>query len=128
MYPIPNQRSASVSEAWTGRKYQDVSAGYIYEVFGEPFERNDVSWVPAAWGAAPLKIVQTAEFESAHFTRIHEPKFAVGDKVNDGYDDYTIEAVSKSPDKNGNFGYTTRDERGDLDFTCHVDGWKKVSE
>jgi hypothetical protein len=122
-----------MTEAWTGRKYRSNSIGSITEILSESFVWKARTYVnferPSASSLGVMGVAPIEHFENSElYTRIRAPKFAVGDKVNDGYDDYTIEAVSQSPDKDGDFGYIIRDESGDFDFAQQVDDYKKVSE
>jgi hypothetical protein len=123
------RRSTPMTEAWTGRKYRGKLTDGVYEILGEPIDANGTKWVAHIFnGSGHPMMCQVSELEGDDFTRIREPKFTVGDKVACGYDTETIEAVSRVPDKDGDFGYITRDEDGHFDLIWDHSGYKKVSE
>ncbi|TQF03951.1 hypothetical protein E6W39_19055 [Kitasatospora acidiphila] len=118
-----------MTEAWAGRKYQWSTTETVVLVESEPFKASDgLTYVACCrpGGHPSLTLASSLEDES-HYKRIREPKHAVGDKVSDGYETFTIDAVSRSADKDGDFGYIGRDPHGNFDL-IFGDNFEKVSE
>lgn len=97
-----------MTDAWTGRKYRGKYTGETYEVLSEPIEWNGKKYVSYAYNgsAVPSGHEQVTEFENgSNYTRIIEPKFAVGDVVTEDFDRYRIIGVSSEPDGENDFAY-----------------------
>lgn len=127
LHHIP-RRSTNMTEAWTGRKYRGNLTDGTYDIISEPFEHAGVRWVVYAFkGSAALNVARINELEGGDFTRIREPKFAVGDRVTNGYDSGSVEAVSARPDADGDFAYLVRQD-DDLYETAYEAEWEKVGQ
>lgn len=105
-----------MTEVWTGRKYRGAFSGYTYHVIAEPLSWGDEQYVPYAIDGSGFKpeFELLRNFENGTvYTRVIEPKYAIGDKVIDSFGDHLeIDGVSKSPGSGGHFVYLVRESDG----------------
>jgi hypothetical protein len=116
-----------MSDTWTGRKYRGNQSGRIYTVLSEPFEFNGAEYIvwqePSHNNGNPF--AEQNGFKHGPFTRVIEPKYAVGDKVTNGYDVYRIVGVASEPDGEGDFAYLVKpigEDDTDILWESHIEG------